>query len=101
MPEPEYRFRHALTREEWRSFLERYQQAFAGPDEAEVDRALQATERLALRMAHLTPNRRRYRELKRRFKRTPGGWQCATCFPPVNDEELYTLPEEVDQKTID
>jgi tRNA A-37 threonylcarbamoyl transferase component Bud32 len=65
--------RHALTRETWRSFLERYQRAFAGPDAAEVDRALQVTERLALRMAHLTPNRRRYRELKKRFKRTPVG----------------------------
>jgi hypothetical protein len=65
--------RHALTREEWRAFLARYQQAFGGPDEAEVDRALQTTERLALRMAHLTPNRRRYRILKKRFKRTPIG----------------------------
>jgi tRNA A-37 threonylcarbamoyl transferase component Bud32 len=66
-------FRHALTREEWRAFLARYQQAFDGPDEAEVDRALRATERLALQMAHLTPNRRRCRQLKKRFKRTPVG----------------------------
>ena len=65
--------RHALTREEWRGFLVRYQQAFAGPDEAAVDRALQATERLVLRMAHLTPNRRRYLLLKHHFKRTPVG----------------------------
>ena len=66
-------FRHALTREEWRDFLARYQRALAGPDEAEVDRALRATEGLALRMAHLTPGRRRYRRLKKRFKRTPMG----------------------------
>jgi tRNA A-37 threonylcarbamoyl transferase component Bud32 len=65
--------RHALTRDEWRAFLARYQRAFAGPDEVEVDRALRTTERLALRMAHLTPNRRRYRQLKRSFKRTPIG----------------------------
>jgi hypothetical protein len=50
-----------------------YQQAFDGPDEAEVDRALRTTERLVLQMAHLTPNRRRYRQLKKRFKRTPIG----------------------------
>jgi tRNA A-37 threonylcarbamoyl transferase component Bud32 len=66
-------FRHALTREEWRAFLACYQQAFDGPAEAEVDRALRTTERLALQMAHLTPNRRRYRQLKKRFKRTPVG----------------------------
>jgi tRNA A-37 threonylcarbamoyl transferase component Bud32 len=66
-------FRHALTREEWRAFLARYQQAFDGPAEAEVDRALRTTERLALQMAHLTPNRRRYRQLKKRLKRTPVG----------------------------
>ena len=66
-------FRHALTREQWRAFLARYQQAFDGPDEAEVDRALRTTERLALQMAHLTPNRRRYHQLKKRFKRTPVG----------------------------
>jgi len=65
--------RHALTREEWRAFLARYQQAFDGPNEAEVDRALRTTERLVLQMAHLTPNRRRYRQLKKRFKRTPVG----------------------------
>jgi hypothetical protein len=66
-------FRHALTREEWRTFLARYQQAFAGSDEAAVEHALRTTEKLALQMAHLTPNRRRYRQLKKRFKRTPVG----------------------------
>jgi hypothetical protein len=66
-------FRHALSREEWRAFLARYQRAFASPDEAELERALRATERLAVQMANLTPSRRRLRQLKRRFKRTPVG----------------------------
>jgi hypothetical protein len=66
-------FRHALARDEWRAFLARYQQAFGAPDEAEVERALRVTERLTLQMAHLTPSRRRYRQLKKRFKRTPLG----------------------------
>jgi hypothetical protein len=66
-------FRHALARDEWRAFLARYQQAFGGADEAAVEHALRVTERLALQMAHLTPNRRRYHRLKKRFKRTPLG----------------------------
>jgi tRNA A-37 threonylcarbamoyl transferase component Bud32 len=66
-------FRHALSREEWRAFLAHYQRAFAGPDGAELERALRTTERLALQMANLTPSRRRFRQLKRRFKRTPVG----------------------------
>jgi hypothetical protein len=66
-------FRRALTREEWRAFLARYQRAFAGPDEAEVDRVMRATVRLALQMANLTPIRRRYRQLKKRFRHTPVG----------------------------